>query len=123
MEVYICVAIVAMAVFVVYIKRNKQEEENEMPAGLQVLDAKGNVVFDSNTNLTRLVARVDLAGSGEVKLSDFGYSGSNMFFVLRTVHSPNNGMAKIYISDQKLIYQNLPGDGYGFKSTVYIGVY
>lgn len=127
MILYVAVAVTVVVAAILILRRKKGEEE--VPQGLQVLDANSKVIFTTTTNMTRFIERRSLWGSGTITLSSLGYSGTSLFVIM--VSSPyykagysNPPHIEISITSTSLTWKNLPSNSSaGNPAEVLLGVY
>jgi predicted GTPase len=54
-----------------------------MPQGLQVMDASGNIIFDTNTVAGRIIGTVDITASTAGSVTSSGFSTGTPFWVFQ----------------------------------------
>lgn len=124
MYIAIAVAVVVAAIFLCHKRREK-----EVPQGLQVLDADSKTIYNTDTSMTRFVARQKLWGSGTITLADLGYAGTNLFIIMVT--SPYYSASysdppaiTITMTNTSLTWSNVPkNSSEGVPAEVLLGVY
>ena len=100
-----------------------------MPQGLQVSDARNNIIYETGTNMTRFIARRELFGSGTLTLEELGYSGTSLFVIMVTspyykVNYTDPPDITITMTNTSLTWVNVPNNRTdGVPATVLLGVY
>lgn len=125
--IYIAIAVAVVVIAIILYKRKKGGKE--VPQGLQVLDANNDVVYDTNTNMTRFIERRQLFGTGTLTLEELGHSGTNLFVIMVTSPYYKAGYKNppdivITITNTSLTWVNVPSNtNDGIPATVLLGVY
>lgn len=119
-------AIVLLSAIVLF--RNRRGD-TEMPQGLQVSDARNNIIYETGTNMTRFIARRELFGSGTLTLEELGYSGTSLFVIMVTspyykANYTDPPDITITMTNTSLTWVNVPNNRTdGVPATVLLGVY
>lgn len=127
MVIYITIAVI-IVVAAIFIYR-KHQGGKKVPQGLQVLDADSKIIYNTDTNMTRFIARRELWGSGTIKLVDLGYSATNLLIIMVT--SPyykasysSPPAITITMTNTSLTWSNVPKNrSEGVPAEVLLGVY